>query len=74
MRCSARRHAARLVRRLGDGEPGLDGLMLTDIAQAQEWLGAVGRLTRIDLRLPAGEAGVALARRCARRCPPTSSC
>ena len=56
------RHAARLVRRLGDGEPGLDGLMLTDIAQAQEWLGALGRLTRIDLRLPAGEAGLALAR------------
>jgi putative ABC transport system permease protein len=58
-------HTARLIRRLGDGEPGLDGLMLTDIAQAQEWLGALGRLTRIDLRLPAGEAGVALALRAA---------
>jgi putative ABC transport system permease protein len=30
----------------------LDGLMLVDIATAQEWFGAPGRLTRIDLILP----------------------
>jgi putative ABC transport system permease protein len=37
----------------------MDGLILTDIAQAQEWLGALGRLSRIDLRVPAGAAGAA---------------
>jgi putative ABC transport system permease protein len=37
-------------------------LMLTDIAQAQEWLGMAGRLTRIDVRMPHGPAaGTALA-------------
>jgi putative ABC transport system permease protein len=41
---------------------GLDGIILTDIAQAQEWLGATGRLSRIDVRVPAGTpGGVALA-------------
>ena len=69
------RHAAHLLRRLGDGEAGLDGLMLTDIAQAQEWLGAAGRLSRIDLRLPDGRGGrrarAGAARAAARR---TSSC
>ena len=46
--------------RLADAGPGFDGLLLTDIAQAQEWLGAPGRLSRIDVRLPAGAAGAAL--------------
>jgi putative ABC transport system permease protein len=32
-------------------------LILTDIAQAQEWLGMRGRVSRIDLRVPAGAAG-----------------
>jgi putative ABC transport system permease protein len=50
---------ATLIARLADAGPGLDGLLLTDIAQAQEWLGAVGRLSRIDLRAPAGSAGPA---------------
>jgi putative ABC transport system permease protein len=41
-----------------DGENiGFDSLLLTDIAQAQEWLGLVGRLSRIDVRVPSGEAG-----------------
>lgn len=35
----------------------LDGLLLTDISTAQELLGRVGRLSRIDLVLPEGEAG-----------------
>ena len=34
-----------------------DTLILTDIAQAQEWLGVLGRLSRIDLRLPPGAPG-----------------
>lgn len=35
----------------------LDSLMITDIATAQEVLGRVGRLDRIDLLIPAGAAG-----------------
>ncbi len=37
----------------------LDGLVLTDISTAQELLGQEGRLSRIDLKLPGGEAGEA---------------
>jgi putative ABC transport system permease protein len=54
------RHPARLIRRVADAGPGLDGLVLTDIAQAQEWLGMTGRLSRIDMRVPDGAAGAAL--------------
>lgn len=43
---------------LGAGS-GLQSVMLTDIATAQEWLGVPGRLTRIDLRVPAGPAAAA---------------
>ena len=48
-------HHATLIARLADADagPGFDGLLLTDIAQAQEWLGVAGRLTRIDVRAPA---------------------
>ena len=35
----------------------LDSLLVTDIATAQELLGLTGRLSRIDLMMPAGEAG-----------------
>lgn len=38
----------------------LEGLVLTDISTAQEVLGQVGRLTRIDLKLPGDEALSAL--------------
>jgi putative ABC transport system permease protein len=50
------RHRATLIARLAaaDAGPGFDGLLLTDIAQAQEWLGVNGRLTRIDVRAQAG--------------------
>jgi putative ABC transport system permease protein len=41
------------------GSAGYDALVLTDIAQAQEWLGAQGQLSRIDLRVPEGAAGEA---------------
>ncbi|HET7756105.1 MAG TPA: FtsX-like permease family protein, partial [Steroidobacteraceae bacterium] len=53
------RRSATLIARLGRASPGLDGVLLTDIAQAQEWLGAPGRLSRIDLRLPPDGAGAA---------------
>jgi len=37
-----------------EGGEGGASLLLTDIAQAQVWLGLRGRLTRIELRVPAG--------------------
>ena len=43
-----------LVARLGDEQRGYDSLLLTDIAQAQEWLGLIGRLSRIDVRIADG--------------------
>ena len=56
-------YSARLIAELSAAGPGFDGLILTDISQAQEWLGAQGRLSRIDVRVPAGDAGsAALAR------------
>jgi putative ABC transport system permease protein len=39
----------------------LDGLLVADIATAQEWLGSVGRISQIDLILPDGDAGQPLA-------------
>jgi putative ABC transport system permease protein len=41
------------------GCPGLQSVMLTDIASAQSWLGLAGRLTRIELRVPPGAAAAA---------------
>ncbi|HEX7062030.1 MAG TPA: FtsX-like permease family protein [Woeseiaceae bacterium] len=41
----------------GEADPRLDGLLITDIATAQEWLDRRGRLSRIDVRLAAGDAG-----------------
>jgi putative ABC transport system permease protein len=54
------RHPARLIERIAGAGSGFDGLILTDIAQAQEWLGMAGRLSRIDLRAPTGSAGAAM--------------
>ena len=51
---------AALIARIADAGPGFDGLLLTDIAQAQEWLGVSGRLSRIDLRVPSGARGAPL--------------
>jgi putative ABC transport system permease protein len=50
-------YRATLIGHLPGAGAGLDTLLFTDIAQAQEWLGLVGRLTRIDLRVPPGPAG-----------------
>ena len=47
-----------------------DALLLTDIAQAQEWLGLVGKLSRIDVRIPAGRDGDILLARLRERLPP----
>ncbi len=40
---------------------GLDGLLIVDIAVAQNWLDKLGRLTRIDVRLPEAQNGEVLA-------------
>ena len=50
-------HSANLIGLIRNRRPGDATLMLTDIAQAQEWLGMPGRLTRIDVRMPAGPSG-----------------
>ncbi len=63
-------HPAQLIGRLADAGPGFDALLLTDIAQAQEWLGAGGRLSRIDVALPSGPAGAALLADLRTRLPP----
>lgn len=48
----------------GDNDSGgYDALVLTDIAQAQEWLDAEGKLSRIDVRVADGAAGESVAGR-----------
>jgi len=53
-----------------DGGPAADGVVLTDIATAQEQLGMLGRLSWIDLVLPQGEHGEALRERVRGLLPP----
>ncbi len=50
-------HTATLVGSIRGNRPGDATLVLTDIAQAQPWLGLAGRLTRIEVRMPQGAAG-----------------
>ncbi|HUA90336.1 MAG TPA: FtsX-like permease family protein, partial [Steroidobacteraceae bacterium] len=64
-----RSYPAQLLAVVPGDTPGFDALVLTDIAQAQEWLQAPGRLSRIDALLPPGEAGAALARALQARLP-----
>jgi putative ABC transport system permease protein len=51
---NGRRVEARLAGLAGD-DARLDSLMIADISTAQEWLDRRGRLSRIDVRLPAGD-------------------
>lgn len=48
----------------------LDGTVITDIATAQELLGQVGRLSRIDLLLPSDATGAATQQALAKQLPP----
>ena len=48
----------------------LEGLLIADIATAQEVLGKIGRLDRIDLIVPEGEAGTAILKHIAAILPP----
>ncbi|HEY1889427.1 MAG TPA: FtsX-like permease family protein [Steroidobacteraceae bacterium] len=50
------RQRATLIDVVRQDTPGDATLILTDIAQAQEWLGMTGRLTRIDVRMARGAA------------------
>ncbi len=52
-------HQAVLIGRDSGDQTGRETLLLTDIAQAQEWLGLAGRLSRIELRAPSGAEGEA---------------
>jgi putative ABC transport system permease protein len=63
------RHRAVLIGEIQQGAA-YESLVLTDIAQAQEWLGAVGRLSRIDVRVPPGHDGEVLLVRLRERLPP----
>jgi putative ABC transport system permease protein len=49
-----RHFPATLIAQLKDQGSGYATLLLTDIAQAQEWLDLRGRLSRIDVRVPDG--------------------
>ncbi|HEY7377986.1 MAG TPA: ABC transporter permease, partial [Steroidobacteraceae bacterium] len=40
-----------------DARPGLDNVLIVDIATAQEWFAAIGRLSRIDVRVADGAKG-----------------
>ncbi len=63
------RHAAVLISQIRQSAA-YDSLVLTDIAQAQEWLGLIGKLTRIDVKVPAGHDGDVLLTRLRERLPP----
>jgi putative ABC transport system permease protein len=52
-----REHPAILLGRIEGAMTGYETLLLTDISQAQEWLGMIGRLSRIDVRVPASAEG-----------------
>jgi putative ABC transport system permease protein len=64
LRYSAQRHTVKIVGllRTSDAvaEQGLQDLLITDISTAQEVLGRVGKLSKIDLIIPQGTAGTAL--------------
>ncbi len=60
LRIGGRSVPAELTGLIGEDAPGAEALLVTDIAQAQEWLAMPGRLSRIDARLPEGAAGAAL--------------
>ncbi|HSO07804.1 MAG TPA: FtsX-like permease family protein, partial [Pelomicrobium sp.] len=62
LRAGGRTFAATLIGTFGEDDgTALQNVLVTDIATAQVWLDSVGRLTRIDARLPDGDAA-ALAR------------
>src|SRR5580698_2897897 len=63
-------YPAVLITEIREQSAAYDALILTDIAQAQEWLGRVGKLSRIDVRVPGGPAGEAMLTALRQRLPP----
>jgi putative ABC transport system permease protein len=61
--------SAILIGTIAGEQAGYDALILTDIAQAQEWLDLVGHLSRIDVRVADGNAGDIAAARLSARLP-----
>lgn len=51
---AGRRFSATLMATVDHAQPGIDNLVFTDIAQAQEWLALDGRLSHIDVRVVDG--------------------
>jgi putative ABC transport system permease protein len=49
-------HPAVLIGTVSEDQAGYDSLVLADIAQAQEWLDSLGKLSRIDVRAADGAA------------------
>ena len=74
VRAAGVRRELTVVGLLEPGDPAsaraLDGVLVTDIASAQEIFGAAGRLGRVDLIVADDEAGRALLDRIARALPP----
>lgn len=66
-------HDATLIGTLDAEGAGYDTLLLADISQAQEWLGLHGRLTRIDVRVSAGEEGERQLKRLEASLPPSAT-
>jgi len=64
------RQPATLISVIRNPRPGEATLMLTDIAQAQEWLHMAGHLSRIDVRMPRGPAPQAALTQLRRELPP----
>lgn len=63
------RYPAVLIDLIRDRSSAYDALLLTDIAQAQDWLGLVGKLSRIDVKVPSGSEEEALLARLRARLP-----
>jgi putative ABC transport system permease protein len=53
-------HSAVLIGTVSADQAGYDSLVLADIAQAQEWMDSVGKLSRIDVRVADGTAAADL--------------
>lgn len=74
IRVAGTRHTVRIAGLLepadGLSARALESLLVTDVATAQELMGARGRLTRIDLRVPDDPGGRALLDRVAAALPP----
>lgn len=67
---AGRTFEATFIGQIRADRPGFDNLVLTDIAQAQEWLGMIGRLSRIDVRAAASAAGPTQLARLRAQLPP----